>query len=154
MGGVLPQDRGSGSDRQGAGVDVDLHGVPVVDADVLFRLRVEFDVGGGIWTVFVQDFLARLPGRVEWLRRALTSGDALGARDALVVLRTSCQMVGAVRLAEFAVELEQSVRVQGRAVDATVVLPRLAALQLSRIRRGAQLTEVLLTSYLQGRKRL
>lgn len=124
--------------------------VPLLDEFVVTRLDLELDGAGGIWRVFVQDFLAALPGRTEQLRQALTSGDARGAMVVVQGLRTSSQMVGAERLAGVALELEQLLRELARGTDAAGVLPQLAADQLPRIKRAAVQTEALLTSHLHS----
>lgn len=139
--------------RRGRGVPVsvgDGQDVPLLDEFVVTRLELELEGGEGIWRLFVEDFLAVLPVRSGRLRQALTSGDARGAMDAVLSLRTSSQMVGAVRLAGVALELERSLRAVGQRPEPAVVLPQLAADQLPRMVRAAAQTETLLTSHLHG----
>uniref|UniRef100_UPI003F4961B0 Hpt domain-containing protein n=1 Tax=Pseudarthrobacter oxydans TaxID=1671 RepID=UPI003F4961B0 len=124
--------------------------VPLLDEFVVTRLDLELDGGGGIWRVFVQDFLAALPGRTDRLRQALTSGDTRGAMVVVQSLRTSSQMVGAERLAGVALDLEQSLRDVARASDTAAALLQLAVDQLPRIGRAAAQTAALLASHLHG----
>jgi HPt (histidine-containing phosphotransfer) domain-containing protein len=124
--------------------------LPLVDASVLDRLRAELDGDEGIWRVFIQDFLAQLPVRTARLLQALTSGDAAGAMDAVLSLRTSSQMVGAERLAHQALTLETALRA-ARDADPGHVLPQLAATYTRRIKRCADQTGQVLKTHLAGR---
>jgi HPt (histidine-containing phosphotransfer) domain-containing protein len=148
MGKAVPR---GGADDQGSGADGGFHDVPVLDDVTESRLRDALDGDGGIWRVFVQDFLAQLPVTTGRLRQALTTGDGPGAMRAVLALRTSCEMVGAERLAGFAMQLEHSLRAADKGPDAAAALPQLAAAQLPRILRGAHVTEALLVSHLPCR---
>ncbi|MET1086957.1 MAG: Hpt domain-containing protein [Arthrobacter sp.] len=121
---------------------------PLLDSTVLDRLRAELDHDEGIWKIFVQDFVAQLPGRIEKLRLSLTTGDPVGAMDAVLSLKTSSQMVGAERLAGLAVELERQLRVAHRDDGPAIVLPQVAAGHLTDLRRCAQQTTFLLRRHL------
>ncbi len=101
--------------------------------------------------MFVQAFIAQLPRRAERLRLTLTTGDGAGAVDAVLSLKTSCQMVGAERLAELAGNLERSLRQDTQCGDPGVVLPWLAVAYLGQIRQCSEKTANLLTNYLQER---
>jgi len=124
---------------------------PLLDKDVLDRLREEVEDDRGVWRVFVQAFIAQLPRRAERLRLTLTTGDGAGAVDAVLSLKTSCQMVGAERLAELAGNLERSLRQDTQCGDPGVVLPWLAVAYLGQIRQCSEKTANLLTNYLQER---
>lgn len=113
---------------------------PLLDSEVLERLRHEVDDDEGVWKVFVRSFMAELPRRTERLRRTLTTGDCKGAMDAVLSLRTSSQMIGAERLAQLADHLEQSLRQEETTGNPAVALPRLAAAHLRGLNICAQQT--------------
>ncbi|MET4589412.1 Hpt domain-containing protein [Pseudarthrobacter sp. YS3] len=125
---------------------------PLLDSSVLSRLREELDDDEGVWKVFVQNFIAALPQRIEKLRMALTTGDLTGALDAVLSLKTSSQMVGAERLAGLAFDLELSLRDETRDNEPGTVLPRLATEHLRPITKCSRQTTYLLLDYLQPRK--
>jgi len=122
---------------------------PLLDPAVLERLREELDDDEGVWKVFVEAFIAQMPQRLQRVRLALTTGDLTGAMDAVLSLKTSSQMVGAERLAALALDLEQSLREEARTADPAVVLPRLAADHLRRIKQCAQRTIYVLEDHLR-----
>jgi histidine phosphotransfer protein HptB len=125
---------------------------PLLDHGVLDRLRedlCEYDV----WQVFVQNFITALPLRIEKLRVALTTGDADGARDAVLSLKTASQMVGAERLAALAMDLEAAQREGVRVGDPAVALPRLAVNYLRRIKQRAGQTSYALQTHLEAARR-
>jgi HPt (histidine-containing phosphotransfer) domain-containing protein len=126
--------------------------LPLLDGSVLDRLRAELDDDEGVWSVFVQDFVAHLPARTEKVRLALTTADPVGARNAVLSLKTSSQMVGAENLAALALDLEHSLRAAARDDDPDGALPRLAAAYLVRIRQSADQTAYLLKRLLQQRR--
>lgn len=121
---------------------------PLLDNTVLDRLRAELDHDEGIWKIFVQDFVAQLPGRIEKLRLGLTTGDPVGAMDAVLSLKTSSQMVGAERLAGLAIELERQLRMDNHDGGPDIVLPQLAAVHLTDIRKCMQQTTFLLQRHM------
>lgn len=84
---------------------------PVVDARVLRRLRVELGSDGAYSTIFVDNFLRELPSRLSRLRRALSNADRHAAMDAVLSLKTSSRMVGAVCLGRLSHELEDALKV-------------------------------------------
>lgn len=105
----------------------------LVDRSVLDRLGKELDDGGeGYMKTFVANFITCLPGRIERLRLALTTGDLEAAVDAVLSLKTSSQMVGAERLALLVMDLEAEMR-GGASRSDTMALPKLAAAFLSPI---------------------
>lgn len=125
--------------------------VPLLDQAVLERLRTELEDDDAVWKVFVENFIDYLPQRNERLRLTLTTGDLVGALDAVLSLKTSSQMVGAERLASLAWDLEQSLRTEARNSEPDRVLPRLAAANLRIITRCGRQTTYLLLKYLRQR---
>ncbi|MCO4262565.1 Hpt domain-containing protein [Pseudarthrobacter raffinosi] len=125
--------------------------LPLLDPDVLDRLRTELEDDEGVWTVFVRNFIDYLPQRTEKLRLTLTTGDLAGAMDAVLSLKTSSQMVGAERLAGLAMDLERSLRHETLDSEPARVLPRLAADHLTQIKRCARQTRYLLQRYLHSK---
>lgn len=125
---------------------------PLIDHVVLERLREdlhEYEV----WRVFVQNFITALPPRIEKLRVALTTGDAVGARDAVLSLKTASQMVGAERLAALALDLEAAQREGIRIADPAVALPRLAVDYMYGIKQRASQTSHALQTHLDTARR-
>ena len=82
---------------------------PLLDPEVLDKFREDLDEFE-VWSAFVQNFLNALPLRIETLRLALTTGDPVGAMDAVLSLKTASQMVGASRLSVLAHALEVAQR--------------------------------------------
>jgi HPt (histidine-containing phosphotransfer) domain-containing protein len=128
----------------------DANALPLLDPAALNRLRDEVDDDEGVWKVFVRNFMAQLPQRTEKLRLALTTGDLPGSLDAVLSLKTSSQMVGAERLAEFALSLERLVRAETQQSAPENVLPRLAAAHLKTIMKCGRQTSDLLQRYLDS----
>ncbi|VXB76428.1 HPt (Histidine-containing phosphotransfer) domain-containing protein [Arthrobacter sp. 9AX] len=122
--------------------------VPLLDSAVLHRLYEDLDNDEGVWKVFIRDFVALLPSRLESLRLAMTTGDSAGAMAAVLSLKTSSQMVGAERLADLALELERLIRQKAFDGDPSVVLPRLAAGCLVQIKQCAHQTRFFLELHL------
>lgn len=89
----------------------------------------------GYTQVFVANYVRCLPGRVERLRLALTTGDWAGSFDAVLSLKTTSQMVGAELLASLALELEVELRSAAASSDPAVALPQYAARFLGPINR-------------------
>jgi HPt (histidine-containing phosphotransfer) domain-containing protein len=123
--------------------------MPLLDPSVLERLRSELDDDEGVRKVFVRDFMAQLPQRLQKVRLALTTGDTVGALDAVLSLKSSSQMVGAERLAGLAQRLERALREETGGADPGAVLPQLAATHLGRMKQCAQRTTFLLEQHLQ-----
>jgi HPt (histidine-containing phosphotransfer) domain-containing protein len=119
-----------------------------VDHAVLDRLHRDLDGSDGAWRLFVQNFVNALPGRIERLRVALTTGDLPGSVDAVRSLKTASQMVGAERLADLALLLELDQRHRTRNADAQEVLPRIAVDHLRRIKERAGQTSYALEAHL------
>jgi HPt (histidine-containing phosphotransfer) domain-containing protein len=116
---------------------------------VLDKLRADLDEYEEVWKVFIQNFINALPGRIERLRSAMTTGDLSGAMDAVLSLKSASQMVGADRLAVLAAELELAQRDRTRDADASIVLPRLAVEHLPRIKQRAGQTSYVLGLHLK-----
>ena len=128
-----------------SGKIMDANAVPLLDRAVLQKLRDGLD--DEICKVFVENFIALLPDRAERVRRTLTTGDLRGALDAVLSLKSSSQMVGAERLAEFATDLEHSLRVDTRHAEPARLLPQLAAANISQITTCGRQTTDLLQKY-------
>ncbi|BAS10502.1 hypothetical protein AHiyo4_39240 [Arthrobacter sp. Hiyo4] len=128
----------------------DGNALPLLDPDVLDRLRTELEDDDGVWKVFVQNFIDNLPHRTEKLRLTLTTGDLAGAMDAVLSLKTSSQMVGAERLAGLAMELERALHHETLDSEPARVLPRLAADRLRQIVRCARQTTNILQKYVHA----
>lgn len=124
--------------------------LPLLDRAVLERLLEELDDDDSLWKIFVSNFIAYAPTRIERLRQALTTGDLTGSLDAVLSLKTSSQMVGAERLAGLALNLEQTLWAEPE-MDADRVLPWLAVTHLQPIERCSRQTIGQLYKYM-GRK--
>ena len=112
---------------------------PVVDKAFLFELGLEREQGDGCRQVFVDDFIAGLPRRMDRLRLALSTADAAGALDAARALKIASQMAGAERLAGLMLDLEEELR--GPAYEAeTIRLPKLAVVFYTPANRCAMRT--------------
>jgi HPt (histidine-containing phosphotransfer) domain-containing protein len=122
---------------------------PLLDPKVLDKFREDLDEFE-VWSAFVQNFLSALPLRIETLRLTLTTGDAVGAMDAVLSLKTASQMVGASRLSAVAHALEMAQREGIRVAKPSAVLPGLAAKHLPRIRQRAQQTSYVLEAHLEA----
>lgn len=117
---------------------------PLLDPAVLQRLRDGVDDDEDLWRVFVRNFVVLLPSTTERMRSALTTGDASGALSDVLTLKTSSQMVDAVRLAGLAIELELSLRSEASLAEPGRALPTLAVTYLGRITKcGRQTTDLL-----------
>ncbi|MFE4198369.1 Hpt domain-containing protein [Paenarthrobacter sp. NPDC056912] len=82
----------------------------LVDHTVLTELQAELGGDHAIISAFVRNYVALLPWRVSRLHRALENLDLEDAMDAVLSLKTSSQMVGAVCMDRLATELEISIR--------------------------------------------
>ena len=82
----------------------------VVDHTVLTELQAELGGDPAIIHAFVRNYVALLPWRVSRLHRALDNLDIEDAMDAVLSLKTSSHMVGAVCMNRLATELEMSIR--------------------------------------------
>lgn len=69
------------------------------------RLRSELDDDEG-WRLFLRNYLAHLPRRLEKLRGGLAHADYEVSIDAVLSPKTFCQMVGGERLAGHALQLQ------------------------------------------------
>jgi HPt (histidine-containing phosphotransfer) domain-containing protein len=125
---------------------MEANALPLLDGAVLQKLQEGLD-DEDVCKVFVQYFIALLPARAEKVRRTLTTGDLRGALDAVLSLKSSSQMVGAERLAEFATDLEHSLRVDTHHAEPARLLPQLAAANIAQITTCSRQTTDLLQKY-------
>ncbi|GAB16032.1 Hpt domain-containing protein [Arthrobacter globiformis] len=82
--------------------------IPVLDAGPLQVLAAE--VGSAFAEAFIDDYLQMLPERASKILRALAGGDPRMAADAVVSLRATSAMAGALRLERCCKELESRIR--------------------------------------------
>ncbi|MGO4146724.1 Hpt domain-containing protein [Paenarthrobacter sp. YAF11_1] len=82
----------------------------LVDRTVLTELQAELGGDQAIISAFVRNYVALLPWRVSRLHRALEHLDMEDAMDAVLSLKTSSHMVGAICMNRLATELEISIR--------------------------------------------
>mgnify|MGYP003575284820 CR=1 FL=1 len=82
----------------------------LVDRTVLTELQAELGGDHAIISAFVRNYVALLPWRVSRLHRALENLDMEDAMDAVLSLKTSSHMVGAICMNRLATELEISFR--------------------------------------------
>lgn len=122
---------------------------PFVDTSVIRRLEEELD-DGGYTQIFVSNFIKCLPGRIERLRLALTTGDLESAVDAVLSLKASCQMVGAEQLAGLATNLESALRSELARSNAMVALPQQAAIFLRPLKDCSRQSIYRLSQYVTG----
>jgi HPt (histidine-containing phosphotransfer) domain-containing protein len=69
------------------------------------------DVGGQSLREYVRAFLDLLPGRLERIEQAITTGDSAEAARVMVDLRSSSAILGASRLPTLISALEETVRI-------------------------------------------
>ena len=84
-------------------------GLPLLDLTVLRQLEAELG-DSGVARSFVKDYIAIWENRIQYLMRSVADDDADAAMDAVLSQKTSSTMVGGVRLAQLAGELEEAVR--------------------------------------------
>jgi len=82
----------------------------LVDRTVLIALQAELGGDQAIIGAFVRNYVALLPWRVSRLHRALDNADMEDAMDAVLSLKTSSHMVGAICMDRLARELEIGIR--------------------------------------------
>lgn len=82
----------------------------LVDPTVLTELQAELGGDRSIVTRFVRNYIDLLPWRVGRLHHALNNLDIEDAMDAVLSLKTSSHMVGAICMRRLATELEISIR--------------------------------------------
>ena len=83
---------------------------PLVDHAALQELGSQLD-SPAVAQGFARDYTNMWDRRYQSLASSLDSGDEAAALDAVLSLKTSSAMVGGVRLAELARELEDAIRV-------------------------------------------
>ncbi|MCB5292787.1 Hpt domain-containing protein [Arthrobacter sp. SO3] len=84
---------------------------PLVDPSALQELGSQLD-SPAVAKGFARDYTNMWDQRYQSLASSLGSGDEDAAMDAVLSLKTSSAMVGGVRLAELARELEDAIRVR------------------------------------------
>ncbi len=82
----------------------------LVDPTVLTELQAELGGDQAIISTFIRNYAELLPWRVERLHHALEKLDIEDAMDAVLSLKTSSHMVGAICMSRLATELEISIR--------------------------------------------
>lgn len=82
----------------------------LVDPAVLLGLQAELGGDASIVTTFVKNYVELLPWRVARLHQSLVNLDMEDAMDAVLSLKTSSHMVGAVCIERLAAELEVSMK--------------------------------------------
>jgi HPt (histidine-containing phosphotransfer) domain-containing protein len=82
----------------------------LVDPTVLTELQAELGGDQAIISTFVRNYVDLLPWRVDRLHHALEKFDIEDAMDAVLSLKTSSHMVGAICMSRLATELEISIR--------------------------------------------
>lgn len=103
-----------GAGLVGAGLTpavVDEAAPPLVDPAALQELGSQLD-SPAVAKGFARDYAKMWDHRYQSLAMSLDNGDAAAALDAVLSLKTSSAMVGGVRLAELAGELEDAIRVR------------------------------------------
>ncbi|MDI3211493.1 Hpt domain-containing protein [Arthrobacter sp. AL12] len=83
---------------------------PLVDPSALQELGTQLD-SPAVAKGFARDYSNMWDRRYQSLASSIDSGDEAAALDAVLSLKTSSAMVGGVRLAELARELEDAIRV-------------------------------------------
>jgi HPt (histidine-containing phosphotransfer) domain-containing protein len=82
----------------------------VLDPAVVAGLRQAQDAFGN--PSFIRQltglFQARTPEKMDRIRQAIASGDAVAVREAAHVLRSSCGMLGATRMTEACARMEEA----------------------------------------------
>jgi hypothetical protein len=99
--------------------------VPLVSRDVLDALGQELE-DPETYSTYVRLNHVLWPVRHERLVEAIRTGDAAGAMDAVLSLRSASQMIGAMQLAELAMTAELALR-DGRLSAAEALLEDLKA---------------------------
>ncbi|MGN7150732.1 Hpt domain-containing protein [Arthrobacter sp. SAFR-179] len=102
-------ERGGGREVAVAGQEHD--DLPLVAHDILEVLREEL-ADSGLYRRYVDQYVAMWPGRHRRLVSALNTEDHEAFRDAVLSVKTSAGMLGALRLEQLALEMEDAVRKQ------------------------------------------
>ena len=130
---------GADVSASGAGLTAPSSGpAPLVDPSALQDLGEQVN-SAAVAKGFARDYAQMWDHRYESLSTALDRHDEAAALDAVLSLKTSSSMVGGVRLAELAAELEDLIRA-GRLEEAVPRLDEVAA-------RGSETVDELQFSY-------
>ncbi|MBT2555998.1 hypothetical protein [Arthrobacter sp. ISL-5] len=92
--------------------------LPALDDGALQDLKD--DAGEAVAGAFIEEYLLMLPARAAKIFKALTREDTGESLDAVVSLRTSSAMAGALRLESYCRDLETALK-QGHSPDVTAV---------------------------------
>ncbi|MGR0158665.1 Hpt domain-containing protein [Paenarthrobacter nitroguajacolicus] len=106
----------------------------LVDRTVLTELQAELGGDQAIIGAFVRNYVALLPWRVSRLHRAMENLDMEDAMDAVLSLKTSSHMVGAICMNRLATELEISIRLLPNADHLDELAPQVS--EIDRYVRG------------------
>ena len=104
----------AGSSPSGAGLAptaAEVTTSPIVDPSALQELGLQLD-SPAVAKGFARDYTRMWDQRYQSLAMSLDSGNEAAALDAVLSLKTSSAMVGGVRLAGLARELEDAIRVR------------------------------------------
>jgi HPt (histidine-containing phosphotransfer) domain-containing protein len=101
----------------------------LVDRTVLTDLQAELGGDRAIISAFVRNYVALLPWRVSRLNRAVENLDMEDAMDAVLSLKTSSHMVGAICMNRLATELEISIRLLPNADHLDELGPQIVEIQ-------------------------
>lgn len=96
----------------------------LVDHTVLTELQAELGGDPAIISTFVRNYVELLPWRVDRLHQALEKLDIEDAMDAVLSLKTSSHMVGAICMNRLATELEISIRLLPNATHLEELRPQ------------------------------
>ena len=96
----------------------------LVDRSVLTELQAELGGDPAIISTFVRNYVELLPWRVDRLHHALEKLDIEDAMDAVLSLKTSSHMVGAICMNRLATELEISIRLLPNAAHLDEIRPQ------------------------------
>lgn len=97
----------------------------LVDRTVLTELQAELGGDPAIISTFVRNYVELLPWRVDRLHHALEKLDIEDAMDAVLSLKTSSHMVGAICMNRLATELEISIRLLPNAAHLDDIRPQI-----------------------------
>lgn len=112
--------------------------LPLISPPVIRQLEVDLGERGP-FLAFIRSFTDMWPSRFQRLSGAVHSGDTTVTVDALLSLQTSSGMIGASRLAELCLELDNELRLN---------IPTAAEILVDIHICGDATTELLRTDYL------
>lgn len=107
--GSVPAFSGPGNAKEAAVDDEDIEDFPLVSRGVLHDLQAAL-AAPGVYSGYVCAYTAMWPCRFQRLVAALDAGNQEVLMDAVLSVKTSAGMLGALRLARLASEIEDAVR--------------------------------------------